>query len=130
MPYTEQVSLLTRSLPNGDAIAAELASAVDMELPDHCAAILAVADAPSVDARLRTPARRPESGPDLLVTLDAYYRHDMHRGTTATALNVHTRTLDYRLGRVRDLTGIDPGSTRGVRTLSAVVTRRLSGAWR
>ncbi|MBG0850375.1 helix-turn-helix domain-containing protein [Streptomyces spinoverrucosus] len=91
---------------------------------------LAVADVPFVDDWLRTVARRLEAGPDLLATLDAYYRHDMHRGATATALNVHTRTLDYRLRRVRELTGIDPGSTRGVRTLSAVVTRRLSGTWR
>ncbi|MFK4104509.1 PucR family transcriptional regulator [Streptomyces sp. NPDC019531] len=91
---------------------------------------LAAADVPLVDDWLRTVARRLETGPDLLVTLDAYYRHDMHRGATATALNVHTRTLDYRLRRARDLTGIDPGSTRGVRTLSAVVTRHLSGAWR
>ncbi|MEU7158717.1 PucR family transcriptional regulator [Streptomyces chrestomyceticus] len=89
-----------------------------------------VVDVPFVDAWLRDVARQLDSGPDLLVTLDAYYRHDMHRGATATALNVHTRTLDYRLRRVRELTGIDPGSTRGVRTLSAVVTRRLSGAWR
>ncbi|MFE5916636.1 PucR family transcriptional regulator [Streptomyces sp. NPDC056468] len=91
---------------------------------------LAVADVPFIDDWLRTVARRLETGPDLLTTLDAYYRHDMHRGATATALNVHTRTLDYRLRRVRELTGIDPGSTRGVRTLTAVVTRRLSGAWR
>lgn len=266
MPYLEQVALLTRSLLNGDPIAEELAAAVDLELPDHCAVTvfrlpdrpavdrfleteietlvkshqvpvmwgpegddgsgelialiplstgvpvaetapphaapdllpeltpdhvpdlvrdlaralgrpcavgtataplsgladaldrarrisrtapprrasawsrphtladvfveLAVADVPFVDAWLRTLARGLETGPDLLVTLDAYYRHDMRRGATATALNVHTRTLDYRLRRVRELTGIDPGSTRGVRTLSAVVARRLSGAWR
>ncbi|MFF6783166.1 helix-turn-helix domain-containing protein [Streptomyces sp. NPDC012510] len=91
---------------------------------------LALADVPFVDAWLRTLARDLETGPDLLLTLDAYYRHDMHRGATATALNVHTRTLDYRLRRVRELTGMDPGSTRGVRTLSAVVARHLSGAWR
>ncbi|MFE9647401.1 PucR family transcriptional regulator [Streptomyces sp. NPDC006365] len=90
---------------------------------------LAVADVPFVDDWLRTMTRRLETGPDLLATLDAYYRHDMHRGATATALNVHTRTLDYRLRRVRELTGINPGSTRGVRALSAVVTRHLSGAW-
>lgn len=90
---------------------------------------LAVSDVPFLDDWLRSVARRLEKGPDLLATLDAYYRHDMHRGATATALNVHTRTLDYRLRRVRELTGIDPGSTRGVRTLSAVVTRRQSGAW-
>ncbi|MDQ0776099.1 hypothetical protein QF026_004565 [Streptomyces aurantiacus] len=91
---------------------------------------LAVADVPFVDAWLRTVARRLEPGPDLLRTLDAYYRHDMSRGSTAEALNVHPRTLDYRLRRVRELTDIDPGSTHGVRVLSTAVTRSLSGAWR
>ncbi|WP_086025988.1 PucR family transcriptional regulator [Streptomyces viridochromogenes] len=90
---------------------------------------LAVADAPFVDAWLHAVGRSLQPGPDLLVTLDAYYRHDMHRGATAAALNVHPRTLDYRLRRVRELTGIDPGSTRGVRIFSSVVTRRLSEAW-
>ncbi|NUT31412.1 MAG: PucR family transcriptional regulator, partial [Streptomyces sp.] len=50
---------------------------------------LAVADVPFVDDWLRTVACRLEDGPDLLLTLDAYYHHDMHRGATATALNVH-----------------------------------------
>ncbi|OQR65503.1 hypothetical protein B6E66_02880 [Streptomyces maremycinicus] len=90
---------------------------------------LAVADLPFVDAWLRTVARSLRPGPDLLVTLDAYYRHDMQRGSAATALNVHPRTLDYRLRRVRELTGIDPASTHGVRILSSVVTRSMSRAW-
>ncbi len=90
---------------------------------------LTVADVPFVDEWLRTVARSLRPGPDLLVTLDAYYRHDMNRGSAATALNVHPRTLDYRLRRVRELTGIDPGSTHGVRILSAAVTRSLSRAW-
>lgn len=90
---------------------------------------LAVADVPFVDAWLRATARRLEPGPDLFVTLDAYYRHDMNRGPAAAALTIHPRTLDYRLRRVRELTGIDPGSTRGVRILSAVVARNGSGAW-
>jgi DNA-binding PucR family transcriptional regulator len=91
---------------------------------------LAVAEVPFVDDWLRTVARRLRPGPDLLLTLDAYYRHDMNRGPAAEALNVHPRTLDYRLRRVRELTDIDPGSTHGVRVLGAVVTRSLSGAWR
>ncbi|WJV47339.1 PucR family transcriptional regulator [Streptomyces flavofungini] len=90
---------------------------------------LAVADVPFVDAWLHTLAHRLAPGPDLLLTLDAYYTHDMNRTTTATALNVHPRTLDYRLRRVRELTGIAPGSTRGVRVFSSVVRRGLSGAW-
>lgn len=91
---------------------------------------LAVADVPFVDDWLQTVARRLASGPDLLVTLDAYYGYDMSRGPAAAALNVHPRTLDYRLRRVQELTGINPGSTHGVRILSSVVARRLSGAWR
>ncbi|MEU2561114.1 helix-turn-helix domain-containing protein [Streptomyces longispororuber] len=87
---------------------------------------LAVADVPFVDAWLAIVAGRLEPGPDLVVTLDAYYRHDMDRSATAAALNVHPRTLDYRLRRVRELTGLPPGSTRGVRILSAAVTRRLA----
>ncbi|MFE1797006.1 PucR family transcriptional regulator [Streptomyces sp. NPDC059517] len=91
---------------------------------------LTVADVPFVDDWLRAVARSLAPGPDLLRTLDAYYRHDMNRGATAEALNIHPRTLDYRLRRTRELTDIDPGSTRGVRILSSVVTRSLSGAWR
>ncbi|MGC5564957.1 PucR family transcriptional regulator [Streptomyces sp. FR-108] len=91
---------------------------------------LAVTEVPFVDDWLRSVARSLEPGPDLLLTLDAYYLHDMNRGATAEALNIHPRTLDYRLRRARELTDIDPGSTRGVRILSAVVTRSLSGAWR
>lgn len=90
---------------------------------------LAVADVPFIDAWLHTVARRLAPGPDLLLTLDAYYTHDMNRTAAAAALNVHPRTLDYRLRRVRELTGLTPGSTQGVRVLSSVVTRRLSGAW-
>jgi len=90
---------------------------------------LAVADAPFTDTWLQEVARHLLRGPDLLPTLDAYYHCDMNRTRTATTLNVHPRTLDYRLGRVRDLTGLDPASTRGVRVLSTVVTRKLSGAW-
>jgi hypothetical protein len=90
---------------------------------------LAVADAPPIDAWLRTVARQLEPGPDLVATLDAYYRSDMNRRAAAAALDVHPRTLDYRLTRVRRLTGIDPASTRGVRILSTLVARRLAGAW-
>ncbi|MEV0444851.1 helix-turn-helix domain-containing protein [Streptomyces spectabilis] len=87
---------------------------------------LAVVDVPFVDSWLATVVRHLEPGPDLVVTLDTYYRYDMDRGAAAAALNVHPRTLDYRLRRVRELTGLTPGSTRGVRVLSAAVARRLA----
>jgi sugar diacid utilization regulator len=58
-------------------------------------------------------------------TLDAYLRNDMRRADTAAGLNIHPRTLDYRLRRVRDLTGIDPGTALGVRAFSVAVARTL-----
>jgi DNA-binding PucR family transcriptional regulator len=52
----------------------------------------------------------------------------MNRTSAAAALHIHPRTLDYRLRRVREVTGIDPGSTVGVRLLSATVARTLAVA--
>ncbi|QLH25486.1 CdaR family transcriptional regulator [Streptomyces sp. Rer75] len=90
---------------------------------------LAVAEDREIDTWLSGMARSLARGPELLATLETYYAHDMHRRNTAAALNIHPRTLDYRLQRVRRLTDVDPGSARGVRILSAVVARASSGAW-
>jgi sugar diacid utilization regulator len=87
---------------------------------------LGVTQLPEVDGWLRRLAERLVAGPDLIGTLDAYYQHDMNRLHTASALCIHPRTLDYRLRRVRELVDIDPGSTRGVRILSATVARALA----
>jgi hypothetical protein len=84
---------------------------------------------PQVDERLRGLARQLGGGPDLVTTLDAYYRHDMNRLSAAGALHIHPRTLDYRLRRVRELVGMDPGSYQGVRVLGATVARVLAGRW-
>ncbi|WP_235190787.1 helix-turn-helix domain-containing protein [Amycolatopsis rifamycinica] len=64
-----------------------------------------------------------------MATLDVYYRGDMNRLAAAVALHIHPRTLDYRLRRVREVTGLDPASTKGIRVLTAAVARLLAGAW-
>jgi sugar diacid utilization regulator len=87
---------------------------------------LGAARLPQVDQWLREVARRLTAGPDLIITLDAYYRADMNRARAAAALHIHPRTLDYRLQRVRDLAGLEPGSTQGVRVLSTTVARALA----
>ncbi|MFT7841836.1 helix-turn-helix domain-containing protein [Saccharothrix sp. BKS2] len=107
--------------------------------PDHRAdavryradlfAELGAAAVPPVDRWLGETARRLAGGPDLIATLDAFYRNDLHRARTAAALAVHPRTLDYRLHRVHRLTGLDPVSARGVLVLSTAVTRALAGAY-
>lgn len=96
--------------------------------PDHLYTVadvfieIGVAELPEIDRWLRDVTRQLEAGPDLIPTLDAYYRHDLNRSRTATTLNVHARTLDYRLHRVHELTGIDPHSTHGIRVLSTAIT--------
>ncbi|TDD87155.1 PucR family transcriptional regulator [Actinomadura rubrisoli] len=81
---------------------------------------------PHVDRWLHRVAQQLSSGPDLVATLDSYYRHDMNRMATAAHLHIHPRTVDYRLRRARELTGIAPTTTRGVRVLSTAVARLLA----
>lgn len=67
-----------------------------------------------------------ERFPDLLRTLEVYLEHDLDRRRTAAALHVHPNTLDYRLKRVVELTGLEPGTTKGLQLLAgAVAVRRL-----
>lgn len=62
--------------------------------------------------------------PDLVETLEQWYAADFDRRAAAAALNVHPNTLDYRLRRVAELTGTDPGSARGLQLLGAAMTAR------
>lgn len=89
---------------------------------------LGVTHVPQIDEWLGDVVRQLSRGPDLVTTLDAYYRSDMNRLVAAATLHIHPRTLDYRLQRVRELCGLSPGSTRGIRILSTAVTRALAGA--
>jgi len=48
---------------------------------------------------------------DLLATLEAYLANDCNMNATARAIFAHRHTVAYRLDRVRELTGLDPGSS-------------------
>lgn len=65
-----------------------------------------------------------ERNPDLLLTLIAYLEQDTDRRSTAAALHVHPNTLDYRLKRLVELTGLDPATTAGLQLLAAAVSAR------
>ncbi|MDQ1375056.1 MAG: hypothetical protein QOJ09_2394 [Actinomycetota bacterium] len=68
-----------------------------------------------------------DRGPELLETLQGYFDADLDRRTAAAALNIHPNTLDYRLKRVGELTGLSTNSARGLQVLgAALVARRLS----
>jgi len=70
----------------------------------------------------------PLSGPGTVLydTVAAYLDTDLDRRRTAARLHVHPNTLDYRLRRIRTLTGIDTGSATGITMLtSALVASQL-----
>jgi DNA-binding PucR family transcriptional regulator len=89
---------------------------------------LGAAELPEIDRWLHHLTQRLTNGPDLVGTLDAYYRNDLNRPRAAAALCIHPRSLDYRVQRVHELAGIDPASTHGIRILSTVVLRVLAGS--
>jgi hypothetical protein len=48
---------------------------------------------------------------DLLGTVEAYLANDCNMNATARAIYAHRHTVAYRLDRVRELSGLDPGSS-------------------
>lgn len=102
-------------------------------VPDHVYTMadvlveVGVVELPEIDRWLRQIADRLAASPNLVSTIDSYYRNDMNRSRTAAALSIHPRTLDYRLRRVHDITDIDPHAVQGVRILSTAVSRLLAG---
>lgn len=62
--------------------------------------------------RLREPLARlsrERSGSQLRRTLDAWFANGESATATAAALHIHRNTLDYRLRRIEELTGLDLG---------------------
>lgn len=67
----------------------------------------------------------------LLGTVDAYLASGGDRRVTAAALQVHPNTVDYRLGRVADLSGMDATTPEGAAQLRAArVATRVQDARR
>jgi hypothetical protein len=68
-----------------------------------------------------------DAHPELGETLEAYLELDTNRRRTAARLHVHPNTVDYRLRRIRDLTGVDPLHPAGLpRVIAAVAARRAT----
>ncbi len=59
--------------------------------------------------------------PHLQQALSAYLQHEHGRQLAAKSLHVHPNTLDYRLRRVAELTGLDPAQPSAARTLAAAL---------
>lgn len=63
-----------------------------------------------------------DARPGLAATVAAFLDCDFDRRRTAQALEVHPNTVDNRLARVTELTGIDPRTSRGVQLFGAALT--------
>ncbi|MFE3187997.1 PucR family transcriptional regulator [Nocardia sp. NPDC059240] len=62
--------------------------------------------------------------PELLETLQRHISHDLNRQRTARTLHIHANTVDYRLKRVGQLTGLDPAQPADLWYLrSALIAR-------
>lgn len=74
-------------------------------------------------ARLRAQDKSKEL---LQRTLEAWFTHDGHPAATAEALHIHRNTLDYRLRRIGEITGLDLGrlEDRFLLYVSALLTDR------
>ncbi|MBY8859457.1 helix-turn-helix domain-containing protein [Nocardia sp. CA2R105] len=63
---------------------------------------------------LQTVVERIAAHPDLLETLRLHIDNGFQRQTTARLLKIHCNTVDYRLRRIRELTGLDPNWPSGL----------------
>ncbi|WP_051182187.1 PucR family transcriptional regulator [Nocardia vinacea] len=64
--------------------------------------------------RLRTLLSPILEHRDLVETLRQHIANHFSRQATARALHVHSNTIDYRLRRIKELTGMDPYQTTGL----------------
>ncbi|WP_245717296.1 PucR family transcriptional regulator [Nocardia jejuensis] len=65
--------------------------------------------------------------PELLQTLRCHIGNNLNRQRTAHLMHIHTNTVDYRIKRVRQLTGFDPAANSGLWQLrSALIARTFT----
>jgi hypothetical protein len=103
-----------------------LALAADHEpgvhLLDDLLVEFAVAREPTVSDNLVRIIEPLRQHPALLETLKVLISTDGNRSQAAERLIIHRSTLDYRIQRIEQLTGLHPGSVRGINVLSAALT--------
>ncbi|WP_433521441.1 PucR family transcriptional regulator [Nocardia pseudovaccinii] len=63
---------------------------------------------PTILVKARRMLQAVVSDASLADTLSAWIAHNGHRARTAGTLNIHPRTLDYRIGKIRTLAELDP----------------------
>jgi carbohydrate diacid regulator len=61
---------------------------------------------------------------DLLKTLSCYFDNNQHRKATAASLDIHPNTLNYRLGRIETLLGVELDSPSSIAPLFVALKMR------
>ncbi|MEU8418383.1 helix-turn-helix domain-containing protein [Amycolatopsis japonica] len=79
---------------------------------------------PALD-RLATRLTPLDGNEELLQTLETFLNRGGRR-QTAAALHVHPNTVDYRLRRIADLTGLDPTRLEHIALLNAALSARAA----
>ncbi len=64
--------------------------------------------------------------PELMQTLEAFVAGGLSRRDTAAALSVHANTVDYRMRRVHELTGLNPVDPADLPIIGAALVARRS----
>lgn len=65
-----------------------------------------------------------DGNPDLLRTIEAHLETGLDRRRTASLLHIHPNTVDYRLRRVVQLTGLDPTDPPQLQRIGAALAAR------
>ncbi|WP_236565777.1 MULTISPECIES: PucR family transcriptional regulator [Nocardia] len=68
--------------------------------------------------------------PHLLETLQVHISTDLNRQRTARQLHIHPNTIDYRLRRITQLTGLDPSDAKGLWYLRSALVAWTAGGRR
>lgn len=89
---------------------------------------LAILGRPGIRDRLAAVLSPLDAGTDLRRTLEVLLACNLDRERAARELWIHRRTLHYRLDRIRDLSGIDPSSARGIQLFRAALTSARLGS--
>ncbi|AYJ50218.1 PucR family transcriptional regulator [Rhodococcus sp. P1Y] len=72
-------------------------------------------------SRLRSVIAPLDAFPELMHTLRTFVDSEANRRASAKSLYVHPNTVDYRLKRIEQLTGVDPLSSTGLMSLHAAL---------
>ncbi|MFF2554478.1 PucR family transcriptional regulator [Nocardia sp. NPDC058058] len=67
-----------------------------------------------------------DAHPDLFKTLRIHLANELNRRRTGRQLHIHANTVDYRMHRIKQLTGLDPALPSGLWQLRSALIARLS----